>query len=316
MLPAPDNAHLYRSRRTGTGAAGMRREAVFNGALQQFTDRAPRRWSPGRHARRSPSPSSTRYDPRPARRRRRAAVLLPPAGVPGEARRPGAPVACASTSETRAWLCHRCGATGKLTERWEAPPPAPSVRDAAPPRPPCASIRVAPRAASPGRRPRRPCCRGCWPRCVPLGGTPGQRYLFGRGIGLGLALRAGVRFCPDVYGRPAVVFPMHDRTGELVAVNSATRTAGTTPRRTAWGTAAWACSPPPAVRVDPAPCPPGGRGGAAGRPLPGRLRVPAVALVGTGAPALAAPAAAFRRVLVGLDADAEGDWASELKPVD
>lgn len=51
----------------------------------------------------------------------------------------------------------------------------------------------------------------------PLEGTGGADYLAARGIPLGVAALAGVRFADDFYGRPAAVFPIRNRTGELVA---------------------------------------------------------------------------------------------------
>ena len=75
---------------------------------------------------------------------------------------------------------------------------------------------------------------------------------------------AGVRSSPDVYGRPAVVFPLRDQAGEFVAVNVRHTDGRSDRRRTAWATGAWACSPPPAPWRPRRPA--GGRRGAAGRP--------------------------------------------------
>jgi hypothetical protein len=51
-----------------------------------------------------------------------------------------------------------------------------------------------------------------------LVGTSGAEYLVKRGIDVELAHKSGVRFAPQFYGRPAVVFPIIDQTGKSVAV--------------------------------------------------------------------------------------------------
>jgi DNA primase len=57
----------------------------------------------------------------------------------------------------------------------------------------------------------------------PLPGTQGAVYLRGRGVSVDVAGAAGVQFCPDWmksqkwHGCAAVVFPIRDRAGEIVA---------------------------------------------------------------------------------------------------
>lgn len=53
---------------------------------------------------------------------------------------------------------------------------------------------------------------------TPLQGTPGERYLSGRGLPAHFCQGAGVRFQPDFFGHPAVLFPLQNKAGELIAV--------------------------------------------------------------------------------------------------
>lgn len=206
--------------------------------------------------------------------------------------------------ESGLWTCNRCTQKGKLTERWDARRGAGWRREAA-----LRSIRVRP-DPQPGTAASAPLLPQLVARCVPLGGTPGHPYLVGRGLGLGLAHRAGVTFCPDVYGRPAVVFPMRDRAGAIVAVNARHTDGRTDPKTHSVGDRRLGVFATPGAL-------------AADRPLVvvegpmdalslATCDVPAVALVCTRAPHWLRTAAAFRRVLVALDADAEGDRASEV----
>lgn len=59
----------------------------------------------------------------------------------------------------------------------------------------------------------------CLDRAQPLAGTDGQAYVERRGIALDIAAAAGVRFCPDWAGRPAVLIALRDRDGELRSVH-------------------------------------------------------------------------------------------------
>ena len=53
---------------------------------------------------------------------------------------------------------------------------------------------------------------------LPLSGTPGQHYVESRGIPVGIAHDAGVRFDADWNGRPAVIVPMKGLHHELCSV--------------------------------------------------------------------------------------------------
>lgn len=56
-------------------------------------------------------------------------------------------------------------------------------------------------------------------RSLPLEGTAGAEYVARRAIPVELASAHGVRFAPDLCGRPAVVAPLRGECGELVALH-------------------------------------------------------------------------------------------------
>jgi hypothetical protein len=248
-----------------------------------------------------------------------------PAGA-GDERRFCCPLpACAGKPRDRAhqalgvnvatglWLCHRCGARGKLAERWERREERP-WREARRRRA-LEAFALAPPPAS-GRAASAGGLEDMLAGCVPVAGTPGEAYLFGRGIGLDRATAADVRFARDWYGRPAVVFPLRDLEGREVAASGRYLDRRPPKTRVAGDRKLGAFAPPGALD-----CP------ADGAARPGALvlvegpcdalalaecDVPAVALVGTAAPAWLPRAAAFRRVVVALDADDAGDRAAAV----
>lgn len=59
----------------------------------------------------------------------------------------------------------------------------------------------------------------CLARAQPLAATDGQAYAERQGVALDIAAAAGVRFCPDWAGRPAVLIALHGRDGELRSVH-------------------------------------------------------------------------------------------------
>ena len=138
----------------------------------------------------------------------------------GDERRFGCPLpACAAKPRDRAhqslgvntatglWLCHRCGARGKLAERWEQRPMRELRRRRA-----LEAFALAPLPDS-GRAASAAEFGPMLAACVPVACTPGEGYLFRRGIGCDRATAADVRFARDWYGRPAVVFLLRDRAG-------------------------------------------------------------------------------------------------------
>jgi DNA primase len=149
---------------------------------------------------------------------------------------------------------------------------------------------------------------------VPVAGTLGEAYLFGRGIGCDCATAADVRFARDWYGRPAVVFVLCDQAGREVAASGRYLDRRPPKTRVAGDRRLGVFATPGALHR------PVDRGSQSG-PLVlvegpcdalalAECDVPAVALVGTAAPAWLPQAAAFRRVVVALDADVAGDRAA------
>jgi hypothetical protein len=144
------------------------------------------------------------------------------------------------------WLCHRCGEKGKLEEWWsEQKPERVSKRervqrrlrrafslDPLPSTPAPVFDRLSQpsdiTATSPASRElnttiqhREPNKSAVWRQALrnlgPLSGTPAQSYLASRGISLAVAQAAGARFSPSWFGQAAVVFPVRNEGGELVA---------------------------------------------------------------------------------------------------
>jgi hypothetical protein len=56
-------------------------------------------------------------------------------------------------------------------------------------------------------------------RSVPLAGTAAQKYVERRGIPVGIAEAAGVRYAADFAGRPAVIVGLYDRDEVLASVH-------------------------------------------------------------------------------------------------
>jgi hypothetical protein len=252
------------------------------------------------------------FDPRPAGagRERRFCCPLPACG---DKPRDRAHQSLSVNAETGLWTCHRCGAGGRLAEHR-----APRLRATAAQVRRAAALRAFRVAADPqpGRAASAPDLAAMLEACAPVAGTPGEGYLFRRGIGRDRATAAGVSFARNWYGRPAVVFPLRDRAGRVVAASGRyldgrqpkTRVAGdrklgvfATPG--AWDAPADPTEGPGALVVVEGPC---------DALALAECDVPAVALVGTTGPAWLRTAAAFRRVVVALDADAAGDRASDV----
>ena len=119
-----------------------------------------------------------------------------------------------------AWLCHRCGEQGKLKEFRDVAFKHPTRQAYAP-----AALQRAfalPQAL-PTRAQTEP-ARFDWRDQVrgmkPLDDTPGETYLMGRNIPVAVAGAARVRYVPDFFNRPAIVFPIRDRQDQTVAVQA------------------------------------------------------------------------------------------------
>lgn len=59
----------------------------------------------------------------------------------------------------------------------------------------------------------------CLARAQLLEGSDGQAYVERRGVPVAIASSAGVRFCPDWAGRPAVVIALRDRDDRITSVH-------------------------------------------------------------------------------------------------
>lgn len=122
--------------------------------------------------------------------------------------------------ESGAWNCKRCKVTGKLTDFWQERPQHNSHE--------ITRRRVAQAFALPELRAdeaklQTPETANNWRQQLrglcPLNGTAGAQYLQRRGVVLEAAHVAGARFSANFYGRSAVVFPIRDRSGALVAAS-------------------------------------------------------------------------------------------------
>lgn len=210
---------------------------------------------------------------------------------------------------TGLWKCWRCGASGQLREHWQ---PQPAGARAVARR----AFTVVPAAASPAPRPTgarmgAPAAsdadwRAQLEMALPVTNGPGSGYLHRRGIPSSLAAAAGVRYSSAWYGRPAVLFPLHDQAGQLMAVNGRHTDSGSPKAHTGGDRRLGVFATPGALRSDllvitEAPL------DALSLAMCG---LPAIALCGTSWPEWLPAAAAFRQVLVALDADAAGDKAA------
>jgi hypothetical protein len=208
--------------------------------------------------------------------------------------------------ESGAWNCKRCRTRGKLREWWTERPAQDSRTRAR------AALRRAfelpPVTPTQEPAPNSRQWREHLKELQPLQSTPGAEYLTRRGIVVELAHQAGARFSRDFYRRPAVMFPIRARNGQLMAVQGRytdghsapkTRTVGdkrlgifATPG--AWDTPSLLIVEAPIDALSLA---------AAG--------FPSIALCGTSGPTWLRAACAFRRVLLAFDADEVGDEAAD-----
>ncbi len=223
-----------------------------------------------------------------------------------------------------AWHCWRCEAKGKLVEWHEARPPAQRRREKLH----RAFSLDAPTFGGPNfpdlkemslrkdTTPKPEAKPTTWHRALknlqPLEGTPGAHYLQSRGLSLDIAHQSGARFGRDFYGHAAIVFPIRDRQGNLVAAQGRylasargpkARTVGEKKRGAfltpgLWGAVAGGAP----LIVCEAPL------DALSLALCG---FPALALCGKTGPDWLRRAAAFQVVALALDADEAGDAASD-----
>lgn len=207
--------------------------------------------------------------------------------------------------QTGAWRCFRCGSAGVLEERMigRAQRNASAVRRAfgppiAAPAVPEGNVETINVAPPWDRRPDVAAA-------VPIAGTPGAAYLGRRGVPEPVATAAGVLYGERFYGRRAVLFPLLDQRGDRVAVQGRHTDRGTPSHHTAGDKARGVFATLGAFDADPVVI--------CEAPIDAlslaAAGMPALALCGTSAPPWLPGRLAFRRVALGLDADAAGDRA-------
>lgn len=214
----------------------------------------------------------------------------------------------AVNTETGAWHCHRCGASGLLREFWTEREPV-SRKERARAR----AVQVfrgelrsvEPTPDDSARRPSEE-QQGCFVRTFP--GSPALRYLEARGIPPGVAVEHGCGYAPDWHGVPRVTFPVRDAAGALTAIS---------------GRAIRPCHDADKHRVQG----PKGQGVFHPAALAGHKVIvteapikamalaacgyPAIGLIGIAAPPWLPRAVALKDVWVATDADTVGDDAAE-----
>ena len=131
-------------------------------------------------------------------------------------------------STTGVYNCKRasCGATGKLSDFWQERPKQSRQQRAR--NDLHAAFSLAPKDCSPNAAQRAIACEESAPATAatwqalfdcahPIASTPdAQKYLAKRGISEPIASAAGV-LALNLFGRPCVAFPFHDRDGQVVA---------------------------------------------------------------------------------------------------
>lgn len=215
----------------------------------------------------------------------------------------------AVNTATGLFTCHRCQAEGKLSEWFEDRPSETKAQRA----------RAQAVAAFTGRRSTTTSAkapaptktdeegfdwRAAWATADEIAqSTAGAEYLSGRGIPAGLAQACEVKFSARWYGRPGVLFGVRDRAGDLVAVQGRLIDGGDPKALTAgpksegvFSTLDALGSPVCAVVEGPVDA-----------LALAAVGLPAVALLGTNAPAWLAKALHSKHVLLATDADPSGD---------
>jgi DNA primase len=225
-------------------------------------------------------------------------------------------------TESGVYNCKRasCGATGKLKDFWtDRPKTSRRQRTGAALNRVFALSTAAPdNAKPPTNKPAATTWREQLERVVPLQSTPGGEYLTARGLPVELAASAGVRFSPnwspraskesrEYSGGAAVVYPLRNKEGALVAASGRYIAADAKPKtRTGGAASAGVFATPGALRCEVVTiC----EGPADALSL-AACGFAAVAVNGCNLPDWLPHALAFKRVLIASDVDDGGDRAA------
>jgi DNA primase len=150
--------------------------------------------------------------------------------------------------------------------------------------------------------------RRVWRNSTRLRGTPGEIFLERRGILTWFAERSGARFSAAWYGRPAILFPVNDHSGNLVAVSGRYVDGGRCLKTRAAGRTSLGVFSTPNALESTVIAVVEGPIDALSLALCG---LPAVAMLGTICAEWLPKALASKLVFIATDADAAGDEAAE-----
>lgn len=196
--------------------------------------------------------------------------------------------------QTGRWICHRCGERG-LLNKFSAITQSRAMQ--------LATLIGLYRNAS--RFPENSFdWKKAWEKSANLSDSPGAAYLQQRGVPLALARFAGARYSPRWYRRPAVLFPIRDQDGTLVAVSGRFISERNALKTMTGGTKSLGVfSTPGALKSRVIAVVEG--------PMDGLslafCHLPAVAMMGTSWPDWLLEAIVGKQVLIATDADAAGD---------
>ena len=225
----------------------------------------------------------------------------------------------AVNTQTGLWICHRCQANGKLKDYWEnrhreyVPKRERARADAARLFALRSRLVIEKPAPAPEDLEKETRWRGWWRAARELPGTSGAAYLSGRSIPVDIARSCGVRYSSEWFDRPAVLFPVGDRAGELVAVSGRFTDGRTDPKTQTAGPKSQGVFALPGA-LD-AACVAIVEGPIDALAL-AVMGIPAIALIGVSWPEWLPSACAFKSVLIATDRDTAGDEAAmKLAPV-
>jgi hypothetical protein len=228
------------------------------------------------------------YDPRSRTGRSQRRFLCPYCGA--NKPRDAAHRSLSLNAQTGRWICHRCGERGLLSDF-----SAVSQNRAA---------QIATTIGLYRNAESRFDWQRTWEKSVNLCNSPGAAYIQARGVPAALARLAGVRYSTRWYRRPAVLFPIRDQGGTLIAVSGrficernalktmtgGTRSLGVFSAPGALKSEVIAVVEGPMDALSLAFC-----------------HLPAVAMMGTSWPDWLLEAIADKQVLIATDADTAGD---------